>query len=88
MQRDMAMSNHDDKSKQAQRDLDRVNTEGDLVNTPRLKGKSKSVKGHFMAEDVDQDDRIEVWGSRIGRILSLVAVFLLLIWLVDFLQRN
>ena len=82
------MSNHDDKSKQAQRDLDRVNTEGDLVNTPRLKGKSKSVKGHFMAEDVDQDDRIEVWGSRIGRILSLVAVFLLLIWLVDFLQRN
>lgn len=82
------MSNHEEKSKQAQRDLDRVNTEGDLVNTPRLKGKSKSVKGHFMAEDVDQSDRIEVWGSRIGRILSLIAVFVLLIWLVNFLQRN
>ncbi|MEM9107194.1 MAG: hypothetical protein AAGC96_16200 [Pseudomonadota bacterium] len=82
------MSKHDEKSRQAKRDLDRVDTEGDLVNTPRLKGKSKSVKGHFMANDVDQSDRIEVWGSRIGRILSVIAVFFLIIWLVDFLQRN
>jgi hypothetical protein len=82
------MSNHEDQSKKARKDLERVSREGDLVNTPRLKGKSKSVKGHFMADDVDPSDRIEVWGSRIGRILSLIAVFLLLIWLVDFLQRN
>lgn len=82
------MSKHEEQSRQAQKDLDRVNTEGDLVNTPHLKGKSKSVKGHFMAEDVDPSDRIEVWGSRIGRILSLIAVFMLLMWLVDFLQRN
>ncbi|MCP4314979.1 MAG: hypothetical protein GY789_02795 [Hyphomicrobiales bacterium] len=82
------MSDHDDQSRKAERDLKRVNEEGGLVNTPRLKGKSKSVKGHFMADDVDPSDRIEVWGSRIGRILSLIAVGLLIIWLVDFLKTN
>ena len=82
------MPNHEDQSRKARRDLERVSREGDLVNTPRLKGKAKSVKGHFMADDVDPSDRIEVWGSRIGRFLSLIAVFLLLLWLVDFLQRH
>ncbi|WP_419907055.1 hypothetical protein [Hoeflea sp.] len=82
------MSDHDERSRQAQRDLDRTREEGGLLNAPKMKPKSKSVKGHFMAEDVDQSDRIEVWGSRIGRILSLIAVFILIIWLVNFLQNN
>ncbi|MEX3011865.1 hypothetical protein [Hoeflea sp. TYP-13] len=82
------MSDQDDRSRKAQRDLDRLSEEGGLLNAPKLKGKSKSVKGHFMADDVDQSDRIEVWGSRIGRILSLIAVGLLLIWLVNFLQNS
>lgn len=82
------MPDKNDKSQEALRDLERVNKEGGLVNTPQLKGRSKSVKGHFMAEDVDPSDRIEVWGSRIGRILSLIAVFLLILWLVNFLQNN
>ena len=82
------MSDKDDQSKEALRDLERVNKEGGLLNTPRLKGKSTSVKGHFLADDADQSDPIEVWGSRIGRILSLIAVILLLFWLVNFLQTN
>ncbi|MEM6462191.1 MAG: hypothetical protein AAF724_09775 [Pseudomonadota bacterium] len=82
------MSDNQDKVEKAKRDIKRVNEEGGLVNTPQLKGKSKSVKGHFMAEDVDPSDRIEVWGSRIGRILSLIAVFLLILWLVNYLQNN
>lgn len=82
------MSDHDEQSRKAKRDLKRVNEEGGLVNTPHLKGKSGSVKGHFMADDVDPSDRIEVWGSRIGRILSLIAVGLLIIWLVNFLKTN
>lgn len=83
------MPDHDDqKSRDAQRDLDRLREEGGLLNAPKMKPKSKTVKGHFLAEDVDQSDRIEVWGSRIGRILSLIAVFILIIWLVNFLQRN
>ena len=82
------MSDKNDRSRQARRDLERLSEEGALLSAPKLKAKSKSVKGHFMARDIDPSDRIEVWGSRIGRILSLIAVFLLIVWLVGFLQNS
>lgn len=82
------MAEHDEQARQAQRDLKRVSEEGGLLSAPKLNAKSKSVKGHFMAEDVDASDRIEVWGSRIGRILSLIAVGVLLLWLVDFIKST
>ena len=81
------MKDRNDQSHRAKRDLERLSKQGGLFNTPTMPGKAKSLKGHFMAEDADQADPIEVWGSRIGRGLSLIAVILLLIWLVNFLGR-
>ncbi len=82
------MAEDDEQTRQAKRDLERLSQQGGLLNTPVMKPKSKSVKGHFMAEDADQSDPIEVWGSRIGRGLSLIALILLLFWLVNFLGRH
>lgn len=82
------MAEEDDQTRQAKRDLERLGEEGGLLNAPKMKPRSKSVKGHFMADDADQSDPIEVWGSRIGRILSLIAVAALLVWLVNFLKTN
>ena len=82
------MADKHDPSEQAKRDLKRLSEEGGLLNTPKMKPRSKTVKGHFLADDVDPSDRIEVWGSRIGRILSLIAVIVLLLWLVNFLTNN
>jgi len=82
------MAQKHDPSEQAKRDLKRLSEEGGLLNAPKMKARSKSIKGHFLADDADQTDRIEVWGSRIGRILSLIAVMILLVWLVNFLTRN
>lgn len=81
------MKDKDHQSRQARRDLERLSGQGGLLNTPTLPKKAKSLKGHFMAEDIDQSDPVEVWGSRIGRALSLIAVILLLFWLVNFLGR-
>ena len=36
---------------------------------------------HFSGRDAPPDDRIELWGRRIGRSLSLVGVVLLAWWL-------
>jgi hypothetical protein len=36
---------------------------------------------HFSARDADPSDRIEVWGRRVGRLLSLAGVIVLL-WLL------
>ena len=82
------MTEDDEQTRRAKCDLERLSQQGGLFHTPVIKPKSKSVKGHFMAEDADQSDPMEVWGSRIGRSLSLIVLILLLIWLVNFLGRN
>ncbi|MCY6383203.1 hypothetical protein [Hoeflea prorocentri] len=82
------MADHDDQSRKALQDLEKLKDEGNLLHAPKLKTKSKTVTGHFMAKDVDPSDKIEVWGTRIGRILSLIALVALVIWLANFLQSN
>jgi hypothetical protein len=82
------MNDRRDKSKEARRDLEKLSQEGGLLNTPKLKSKAGSVRGHLSASDADQEDRIEVWGTRIGRWLSVVVFIGLAIWLIDFLSRN
>ncbi|MEL6435774.1 MAG: hypothetical protein AAFP99_03155 [Pseudomonadota bacterium] len=42
---------------------------------------------HFTAADADQEDPVEVWGKRVGRLLALAVFVVLLIWLVNFLTR-
>ncbi len=78
---------HDERAREARRDLERLKDEGGLFATPRMKSGARSVSGHFAAADADQDDRIEVWGARIGRGLGAVAFLLLAVWLVFHLAR-
>ncbi len=82
------MADRDERSRQAQRDLEKLGSEGGLLNTPKLESKSKSVRGHFSASDADQSDRIEVWGTRIGRWLAVVVFVFLAIWLFNFFRQN
>ncbi len=77
----------DEVARQARRDLERLGEEGGLFTSPRLKARAKSVRGHFAAADVDEDDRVEVWGTRIGRGLALIAFFVLAIWLFNWFNR-
>jgi hypothetical protein len=44
--------------------------------------------GHLSAVDADQDDPIEVLGTRIGRILGFVACLVLSVSLVLYLMRS
>jgi hypothetical protein len=50
-------------------------------STGILGGTVGRALSHFSARDADPSDRIEVWGRRIGRLLSLVGVIVLL-WLL------
>lgn len=81
------MPEPDRQSEEARRELKRLSEEGGLFSTPTLKTKTKSLRGHFAASDADQDDAIEVWGTRIGRGLAAVAFILLAIWLIGYLGR-
>ncbi|MGN6550138.1 MAG: hypothetical protein ACTHJ3_09625 [Pararhizobium sp.] len=79
------MARPDDRARAARRELDRLKEEGGLFALSGLKARSRSLKGHFAAADADRDDRIEVWGTRIGRILGAIALVVLCFWLVGHL---
>jgi hypothetical protein len=67
--------------RQAERDLDRVASEGDVLG-----GINRSIsraEDHFSGADADPDDRVELWGRRIGRALSLVFLVGLILWLAN-----
>ena len=39
------------------------------------------------ADDADPEDKVEVWGRRVGRGLSLIVFLILAVWLVGYLRR-
>ena len=57
--------------------IERADREVESLLTPSI----RRAAAHFAARDADPADRIEVWGRRIGRslsVLGVVALFLLL----------
>ena len=73
------MKDDDETVREARRTLDRIGEEGGLSATPVMKSAAGSVRDHFTAKDADKTDPTEVWGTRIARVLALVA-FIGLIW--------
>lgn len=68
------MTNPDDeRAREAKAALDRVNRDQEGVFSSSM----ARAADHFSARDTDPDDSAELWGRRIGRTLSLIAV----IWL-------
>lgn len=81
------MEERDRQAEEARRELQRLKDEGGLFATPKMKSGARSVRGHFAASDADQSDRVEVWGTRIGRGLGAVAFVLLALWLLLHIGR-
>ena len=46
------------------------------------------TREHFTAADVDQGDRVDVLGTRIGRILGLIGFVVLAVMLAQYLTRG
>lgn len=67
-----------ERSAESRRILDRVQRDaqsGGLLG--RTMGRARD---HIGAADADQSDRIEVWGTRIGRTIGAAALFALVLW--------
>lgn len=78
----------DDRERQAEsrQILDRIAREAD--GSGLLGGAARRTGAHLAAQDADQDDRIELWGTRIGRMLGLVITLGLFVWLIVYLLRG
>lgn len=72
----------DKKREDALRALDRVEAESETIVGSTFVRMAERARTHLSAGDKDEDDRIEVLGTRIGRGLGVVFAIGLVIYLV------
>ncbi|TFF22096.1 hypothetical protein E3C22_15780 [Jiella endophytica] len=80
--------NESEDQREAQRILERVRQETDPQIGAHTQAIFTRTGDHFMARDVDQSDRIEVIGSRIGRIASVAGFVVLALLLASQLLQG
>ena len=72
-----------ERAEEARRALDAVQRDSHLLGGSAM----ARVAEHFSGGDAPEGDRIEVWGRRIGRILSLAFALYLVSWLYAWFTR-
>ena len=79
----MAQSPHERDEAERREALRTLNTlnEHDTFATSALSRSARRASDHFAARDAAGEDRIELWGRRIGRGLSLAGFVVLAIYL-------
>ena len=75
----------DSRQREAREALDRVRRDSEVLGSSAIVRAGRRVGDHFAARDASAEsegnDPIELWGRRIGRMLSLVGVVVLALWL-------
>jgi hypothetical protein len=67
-----------DRSAESRRILERVAREAAAGG---LAGRTVArARDHFAAADVEPDDRLELWGTRIGRTIAAIVLGAMLVW--------
>ncbi len=58
----------------ALKEIEHAAAGSEVFGTSAFVRQAKRASAHFTGADADPDDRIEVWGRRIGRGLSMIAL--------------
>ena len=83
----MAGTRDGDRDAESRRILDRVARE-QHSGLGFLGRGTERARGHLAADDADQNDWIEVWGTRIGRAIGIVVIVAFLVWAVSYLASG
>ena len=62
----------DDNEAEAMRVLKRVEQESEVLGASSMRRTAEQMKNHMGAKDANQEDLAEVWGTRLGRIFSVI----------------
>ncbi len=81
------MGKKPNEAEESRRILSRIAQESDPSGSLAVKT-ARRVERHMRAEDADQADPIEVWGTRIGRAFSLLLFVVLVGWLVSYFMGD
>ncbi|WP_305987888.1 hypothetical protein [Roseibium sp. MMSF_3544] len=71
----------EEEREEALKALDRVQAESETIVGSTMVRMADRAKNHLSAADKDEDDQIEVWGTRIGRFAGLIFAIGLVIYL-------
>ncbi|MEO5756511.1 MAG: hypothetical protein ABIQ51_06610 [Mesorhizobium sp.] len=82
------MAQRQDSDKESRRILERIASETDPSGTSFVARAAKGARDHVSAADADRSDPIEIWGTRVGRVIGLLLALGLMAWLVLFLSRG
>ncbi|MBV2144825.1 hypothetical protein KUG47_15095 [Falsochrobactrum sp. TDYN1] len=72
---------------EARRILERLERESSATQSMVQRGLSRTAS-HLSAQDADKDDHIEVWATRIGRMLGLLITSAIIVWLILYLMQG
>jgi hypothetical protein len=76
-----------EREKESERILDRIARESD-GGSSLFERAAKRTRDHVMAADAEGEDRIEVLGTRIGRVLGSAITVGLIAWLIYYLTSG
>ncbi|RIK84961.1 MAG: hypothetical protein DCC69_11545 [Hyphomicrobiales bacterium] len=79
------MSRDEDRQAESRRIIGRVGAESEASMARRA---ADRVAGHMAGRDAEGGDRIELWGTRIGRWLGVALLVYVVWWLIDFMAKN
>ncbi|GHD17783.1 hypothetical protein ACFOEZ_13735 [Tianweitania populi] len=82
------MSRDDEQTREARRILERISAESDGAAMKVVSRTAARGRDHFGAADADESDWVEVWGTRIGRAISLILLLGAILYLVLYLFRG
>lgn len=77
----------DKKQREAEQALRRVSNEGESLGTSSFARVANNAKDHLGAAEIDENDPIELWGTRIGRIAGAIFAIILVLWLINHFTR-
>lgn len=86
MARFMTDKKHQDQ--ESKKIIDRVQRESDIIGNSALVRTAERARDHLAAKDMDEKDDVEIWGTRVGRGLAVIAFVGLAIWLFNYLSRG
>ena len=73
---------HAKREREAKAALDRLESQTDTLGSSAFARMADKAVGHFTAQELGPDDKIELWGTRIGRIAGLIFAIGLVIYLI------
>ncbi|WP_421980197.1 hypothetical protein [Roseibium sp.] len=71
----------EEQREEALKALDRVQAESETIVGSTFVRMADRAKDHLNAADKDENDQIEVWGTRIGRVAGVIFAIGLVIYL-------